>query len=110
VAAAATAGYEATMNERAEDGEVSGLTATEWAIVAASVVSDLRKVLRAWRDTSGVDDKTVARLHAELTAATKNSTFEGFPMEREKRVIDFAIGLTDMAFMDSEDLPSADHE
>lgn len=87
------------MSVGVKDGEVSGLTATEWAIVAASVVSDLRKVLEAWRTASGVDGATVARLHAELTAATRNSTFEGFPMDREKRVINFAIGLTDMAFM-----------
>lgn len=91
-----------------KDTEVSGLTATEWAIVAASVVSDLRKVLEAWRRTSGVDRETVDRLHAELAAATKNSTFEGFPMEREKRVIDLAIGLTDLAFAATEDLPKTD--
>jgi len=97
-----------TMSESAKDTEVSGLTATEWAIVAASVVSDLRKVLEAWRSTSGVDPETVARLHAELAAATKNSTFEGFPMEREKRVIDLAIGLTDLAFAASEDFPNAE--
>jgi hypothetical protein len=29
-------------------------------------------------------------------------------MEREKRVIDLAIGLTDLAFAASEDLPNAE--